>query len=188
MSIKKKILLIILTLGIILSGVGTAVMLLDFSTFTYNEEVIIGEENLKDITLSYDFDDTGISRIRILNPVSYGRVNNNTTVIMPDENMPEGEIQLELSYNPDYVSPRNLSGEITEYHEHDLNDNLHNVKELEIYTRISAVYRGELEFFMQIYRDSLNDIKNRTVSSYRLAGIEKCVIRVNPKYEKMIVY
>ena len=188
MSIKKKILLVILTLGIILSGVGAAVMVLDFSTFTYNKEVVIGEDNLKNITLSYDFGNADIERIHILHPLGYGRLKNDNVSVIADENMPEGRIQMELSYNPDYISPVRLEGDISEYSEFDLYDNEHTANELCIEILNNGVYRGVLKPFMQMYRDGLNNIKNKTLSSYRLAEIEKCVIRINPKYEQILIY
>lgn len=187
MKTKRKILVVILAVGIFISGAGAAAAFLDFSSFKYNEQVVIGAENLKDATLYYDFDDSQIDQINITNPINYSLSNSKAISVMADENMPEGRIRLELSYNPEEISKINLEGNIIERECLEADD--YKIKRiLQIDVIKNYVYRSDMEIYMNIYSDSLRNLKNRSISSYRLAEVEKCVIRVNPKYEQMIVY
>lgn len=171
----QKVLLGFFAGGILLTGIGTGIALVEYSTLNYGGHKIIGEENLVTNTFTYDWNEKQ-HQVVLLEGFDYHA--SKVTEVIEDPEIPENEIQYEVTYNENRVHPYIWT-----------NDTSGNVQDQEEPLRVGLgleYFRNEFAEFMESKDFILSELKNHTISSYEMTYVTKVVIKVNPETMKSI--
>lgn len=172
----QKILLGLFVLGVLLTGVGTGVAFIEYSSFAYGGTKLVGEEHLITKTLSYEISDN-IDEVLLVS--GYKRYIVNATEVIEDTSIPENEIHYEITYNEKRVQPYIRTSES------DSNDDS---EKSQLKIGLEFKYLGnEFEEFMIIKDEVLSEVKNGIISNYEIQSLSKVLIRVNPKTKVVFV-
>lgn len=165
-----KLFLGVIAAGVLLAGIGTGTALIEYSTFQYGGEIIIGEENFVTETLEYHLDEE-------IEHVFFKRVSasifSGNMELMEDNELQEGVIQCDVTYNKKVMRPF--------LWEDDWNWN--GTKQeggLILGIGIDQI-SDEFVTFMEYKDRILDELKQKKLSSYRTAYVSGIVIRVNPE-------
>lgn len=165
----QKILLVLFVLGVLLTGVGTGVALIEYSSLAYGGTKTIGEEHLITKTLSYEISDK-TEEVILLG--GYKRYIVDVTEVIEDAMIPENEIRYVVTYNEKRIKPYIWTSEA------DSNDR---VKDPQLKIGLEFEYLGnEFEEFMMVKDEVLSDLKNGRISEYEIQSVSKVLIQVNP--------
>lgn len=166
----QKTLLGLFAGGVLLTGIGTGVALVEYSTLKYGGHKNIGEETLVTHTFTYELEETQ-QQLVLLEGFDYNA--SRVTEFIEDSEVPENEIQYVVTYNENRVLPYIWSSETSEA--------VSGKEEpIRIGLGMEYVYNGFAEF-MERKDLILNELKNHTVSTYETTYVTKVVIKVNPE-------
>lgn len=171
----QKVLLGVLAAGVLLTGIGTGVALVEYSTLNYGGQKIIGEGSLVTNTFTYELDEKQKDFI-LLEGFDYNA--SRVTELIEDNGIPKNEIQYEVTYNEKRVHPYIWSSDT---------DESVNTKEEAVRVGLGMEYfRNEFADFMESKDLILNDLKNHTISTYEMTYVTKVLIKVNPETMKSV--
>ena len=173
MTKLKRNLLIVLLLGLIATGIGIGYMLLEFADFSFGETVVLNKDSFKDGTVVFDIKSKEYDRINIFPLPRTGTLDREKYVIEETEDMPEDKIEVTYTYN-ELALDFQESGSIYDYNDED------GSRVLVLDGNFIGSSSYDLEAFLDGYKIFLQDLKNKTLNTYTVSTIEKCVIRVNP--------
>jgi len=170
----QKVLLGVFAAGVLLSGIGTGIAFVEYSTLAYGGHKMIGEENLVTKTYVYELKDLS-DRIQILDDFDY--YSSRVTTLVEDSTVPEKEIQYQVTYNEKRVRPYIWSHESVD----------HGNEESLLQIGLEMEYeRNEFEEFMEVKDAVLNELKQNAISSYEIIYVTDVVIKVHPETMKMM--
>lgn len=174
----NMIMAVIFLCGILLVGIGAGVAFGEYSALEYGGEKEIGIGERKEITLEQKIV-TGKKAKKTILYNHYG----DDYELKQDKKVPEGIVRYEITYDSKHVQPEL---QYTDYSEVGYNDD-ETIKnfEGELFI-VSHRTVNEMELFMELKDEALNDLKNGKISSYLYNPVEKVVVRVNPKTMKYI--
>lgn len=159
--------------GVLLTGVGTGIALVEYSSLAYAGVKQIGEEKL--VTRELDFKlEEGMERVRIVR--NHWDMADCETDIEEDETVPAGIVRYVVTYNPETV-------EVSLGFETDDEDKGY------VYLNLQRRYRGdEFAMFMESKDQVLEELKDRKVSSYHVAYVTGVTIKANPETMPYLEY
>ncbi len=165
----QKLLIGVFIGGVLLSGIGTGMAFVEYSTLSYGGQKIIGEENLVTKTLTYELSEDH-NEVIILENYSYWT--SHVTEVVEDPEVSKREIQYEITYNEKMVRPFLWTDE-------SLNSETKKIDTVRI--GLSIEYFGD-EFgeFMKNKDMVLNELKQNKISSYVRNHVTDVVIRIHP--------
>lgn len=171
----QKILLGVFAGGVLLTGIGTGMALVEYSTLNYGGQKIIGEENLVTKTLEYELEE---DQKEIILGRSYSQRADLVTEVVEDVKVPEYVVQYEVTYNGKRIRPFLISENSEEYM---------GIKDGPIRVRLGFNYFGDsFGEFMENKDIILNDLKNHTISSYDTNYVTKVQIKVHPNTMELL--
>lgn len=165
----QKILAGIFLSGVLIGGVGTGIAMVEYSSLTYGGEKLIGGDSLVTKSLDYNFEpDRGTLEVGDLRYWGRGQ----TQEIEVDNSVPAGTVRFEVTYNERAISPKLV---FTPYEE----EEERTPKKLG-YLHLTASYHdNEFALFMENKDGILEELKQRKISSYKMAYITDVKIKVN---------
>ncbi len=161
--------------GVLLTGIGTGIALVEYSTLNYGGHKIIGDDYLVTNTFTYEIDEN-YSESVILEGFDYNV--SRVTEFIENSDIPKNEIQYEVTYNTNKVRPYIWSNEST--------DVVQNKNESLRIGLGMEYFRNEFADFMESKDLILSELKNHTISSYEMTYVTKVVINVNPEMMESI--
>lgn len=177
----QKVLIGIFLTGVLLTGVGTGMALGEFSSLSYGGKKIIGEEDL--VTKEMDFEIPMDDKTVILAYQGYRERWKGS--LIEDTSVPEGTIRFQVTYNEKVVEPylhyrEYEEEEMTEKEQEEMSDTkAEDIIIGELY--LTYDYKGnEFELFMENKNKILEDLKQKSLSSYEIPHIIEVTVRVNP--------
>lgn len=171
----QRIFIGILTVGVLLTGIGTGTALIEYSSFEYGGEMIVGREHLVTETLEYHLD-TEIKNLRLEQRFPSYLLRN--AELVEEAGLPERVIQYEITYNEEMVHPF--------LWEDDWNQN-GKPREESLWLGIGLEYLSDDFVAFMEYKDQiLDDLKQKKISSYRTNYVTNIVIKVNPVTREQI--
>ena len=168
-NIQKK-LLGMFAGGVLLTGIGTGIALVEYSTLSYGGHKIIGEDKLVTDTFIYELEDIG-NEVVLLEGFDYNA--SHLTEVIEDSSIPSDEIQYEVTYNANRVRPyiwSNGESDSVSRHEESLRVGLG-----------MDYFRNDFADFMESKDLILSELKNHTVSTYESTYVTNVVIKLNPE-------
>lgn len=172
MKKMNQILLATFLLGILLTGIGCGVAILEYSSFEYEGEKIIGQGQETTKTLECQIP-TGKKAKKTL----ISNCQEQHMKLVEDKKVPKGMVYYDVSYNPDYVEP------ILSYESYEEDEPLDYEGQLHLW---SNDQKDDFVIFMEEKDQILQDLKDHKVSSYKLETWKKVTIRVHPETIKYI--
>lgn len=159
--------------GVLLGGVGAGIALVEYSSFSYGGEKLIGYENL--VTDHFDFQFDPEKGVIVADAGYWGE--RTQTRLMADESVPENVVRYEVTYNKKQIEPfldfvpaqEGISGFQEAEHKQGMIEFL-----------VSS-QGSDLEVFMECKDELLKEIKEKKISSYDMAYITKINVLVNPE-------
>lgn len=103
------ILLCVFGMGVLLGGAGTGIAIEEYSSLTYQGEVLLGGENLVTEELDYDFSEGGYESV-LLSYCHWGDEKRDS-LLVEDESVPVGTVRYVVTYNEALVRPRLIGWE-----------------------------------------------------------------------------
>lgn len=171
----QKILLGVFATGVLLTGIGTGMAFVEYSTLAYGGQKIVGKEHLVTKTLTYKLEDSK-EEILLLEGLDYHA--SRVTELMEDSTIPKNEIQYHVTYNEKRVRPYLWSNE---------SDTFESTKEEPMRIGLGLEYENnEFEEFMEVKDIVLNELKQNTISSYEIVYVSDVMIKVHPETMEMI--
>lgn len=162
----QKILIGAFLCGVLLTGVGTGVAMVEYSSLVYAGEKQIGEENIKTVELDFKLAED-VEKVVLVN--DYWSQRSRKGNIEEDADVPERTVRYVVTYNPKTVEVHlafERDGEI----------------ESKGYLNLRGEYCGnDFAMFMESKDQILKDLREKRVSSYDIAYITDIKIKVNPK-------
>lgn len=176
----QKILISTLLGGVLLGGIGTGVALVEYSSFAYAGEKIMGEENL--VTREIDFKFEPEKGKLVVVHEYWGRINY-PDVLEEDGTVPEGVVRYVVTYNP---RTTDVALSFDTYNQEEVEEGEVQADTESIspqgYLSLQIRYVGNnFEMFMQSKDEILKELKQRRISSYNIAYVTDVRIKVNPK-------
>lgn len=175
----QKILIGLFLGGVLLGGIGTGVGLLEYSSFAYGGERLLGEEHLVTENLDFSFDLDGQTLILGGGYHVDEEVLGN---LMADNTVPAGTVRYEVTYNKEELTPV-LSFEAYEEPEPEAEERMDGETGCKGILYLTARYQGGSSDFRLIMENKdqfLEDLKQKKISSYDVACITDVKIKVNP--------
>lgn len=167
----NMIMVAIFLCGILLVGIGTGVAFGEYSALEYGGEKEIDISERREITLEQKIV-TGKKAKKTILYNHYG----DDYELKEDKKVPEGIVRYEVTYDSKHVQPEL---QYTDYSEVKYSEE-ETYYEGELYI-VSHRTVNEMELFMELKDEALNDLKNGKISSYLYNPVEKVVVRVNPR-------
>lgn len=166
----QKVFMGILAAGVLIAGIGTGTALIEYSTLRFGGEKIIGEENLITKTLEYHLEDEN-QEILLRRMYSYDFHGN--MEVLEEADVPEHVIQYEVTYNEEKVRPFLWDDEW---------EQSESEEEKGAMLRIGLEYlTDDFQTFMECKDQILDDLKEKTISSYRTSYVTSVIVKINPK-------
>lgn len=185
--------------GVLLGGIGTGIAIGEFSGLEYKGDVMIGEENL--ITKEFCYNFSAPDGEDVLLSYCYWGDERKDSLLVEDESVPVGEIRYVVTYNEKMVRPRLVSWEQELEDEEwitaeDSREAVFEVEEVDELEEESASekkrrrvvlelrnnwYGNEFDAMMRNKDQILEDLKEKKLGSYEIAGITDVEVRVNPE-------
>lgn len=103
------ILLCVFGMGVLLGGAGTGIAIEEYSSLTYQGEVLLGGENLVTEELDYDFSEGGYESV-LLSYCHWGDEKRDS-LLVEDESVPAGTVRYVVTYNEALVRPKLIGWE-----------------------------------------------------------------------------
>lgn len=174
----QKILIGLFLGGVLLGGIGTGVGLLEYSSFTYGGEKLLGEEHLVTENLDFSFDLDGQTLILGGGYHVDEEVLGN---LETDSAVPAGTVRYEVTYNQEELMPV-LRFEEFEEPEDTMPETLEKPAcKGTLY--LTVRYQGGSSDFRLLMENKdrfLEELKQKKISSYDVAYITDVKIKVNP--------
>lgn len=166
----QKILIGVFAAGVLLTGIGTGVAFVEYSTLTYGGQKIIGEEHLATKTLTYKLEDFK-EEVILLEGLDYHA--SHVTELMEDATVPKNEIQFQVTYNEKRVRPYLWSNE---------SESFESTEEDPMRIGLGIEYeRNEFAEFMEVRDIVLNELKQNTISSYEIIYVTDVLVKAHPE-------
>lgn len=102
-------LLSVFGIGVLLGGIGTGIAIGEYSSLTYQGEVLLGGENLVTEELDYDFSEGGYESV-LLSYCHWGDEGRDS-LLVEDETVPAGMVRYVVTYNKALVRPKLIDWE-----------------------------------------------------------------------------
>lgn len=152
--------------GVLLTGVGTGVAMVEYSSLAYAGVKQIGEENL--VTRELDFKlEEDMEKITLVR--SYWNGGKKDIKVEEDETVPVGVVRYAVTYNPETADAA-------------LEFEIDGVNEGHGYLYLQTEYYGDdFAMFMESKDRILEELKEKKISSYHVAYITGVTIKVNPE-------
>lgn len=172
--------------GILLGGIGTGVAFVEYSSFAYAGEKQIGQESLVTKELDFSFHPEK-GKIKLV----YDYWDRKCVEDGPelDETVPEGVVRYVVTYNPKTIEP---SLEFESYEEEGQGSGTSAESEEEKIQGYLLLRNydisDELEVFMEGKDEFLKELKQRQISSYRVAYVTEIKIQVNPNTAPYLIH
>lgn len=172
---RKKILLGVFLMGILLVGIGTGIAFGEYSSFSYVGETVIGQDGASEVETLECSISLGEKKTRILDYAMH----DDSCSLVEDKTLKDGQVRIEVVYNPDYVVPH------IDYTRNDPSMYEDEYEYEDTYNGEICVYAdrtmGEFEVFMKYKDKLLNDLKNKMIGSYYLDAIASVTVKANAK-------
>ena len=192
--------------GVLLTGVGVGVALIEYSSLQYGGEKLRSGDTLDTKVLEFQMPEDG-SRI-VLGELQRADLNR-VSELVEDPAVPEGVLRYEVTYNPSLVEPylyfeeyepvevpeEPVKTELTNEEEppSDTDTRIENAEETEREAvpagnlRLCLDYAGDdFKIFMENKDMILQDLKAGVISSYRSVYVTEIKIQVHPKTRKYL--
>lgn len=174
----QKILSGIFVGGVLLGGIGTGVALVEYSSLAYAGERRLGEENL--ITQNMDYVFIPEEEEVLIIDSYWGEED---CRIESDEEVPEGIIRYEITYNEKAVKPRLNFWEAEEAEEESDQITMEEQqKRRKTFLQLHVRYiNSDFATLMTCKDEILRELKNKRIYTYDMAYVTKLRIKVNPE-------
>lgn len=186
--------------GMLLGGIGTGIAIGEYSGLEYQGEVMLGEESLVTKEFYYNFSES--DEENVLLSYCYWGDEKKESLLVEDEAVPVGEVRYVVTYNEEMVRPKLICWE------QEMEDGEWKIAEDAEDVRKAAEdegggseeepasekkrrrvllelrnnwYGNELDVVMRNKDRILEDLKEKKIGSYEVAGITEVEIRVNPE-------
>ena len=179
----QKVLIGIFLSGVLLSGIGTGIVVQEFSSLGYGGRKLIGTEDL--VTKEMDFTLPMDGKTVILGYHGYGRDWEGSLVESREEQNQEsqpweGQSHEEQNQPEQIREEQNQEGQPQEGETAEDSQNKEPVYGGELY--LETRYKGnDFELFMENKDRILEELKQKKLSSYDIAYITEITIKVNPE-------
>lgn len=166
---RYKVMAGLLVGGILLAGVGSGIAFAEYSEFEYGGEKTL--ENSEYITKTLDYK---VPKDMIKNQVVHMDIPDHywSQTVEEDASVPKDSIRIEVEYLTDQ---KDITPQMNEQIMTDIGSNM---KYLQL---DCGYYYRDMHDFMRGKDIVLADLKNHTLSDYKMDGIQKIRIFINPK-------
>lgn len=189
MSLRKnyrKILLLILAIGVLLCGIGTGVAISEYSSFEYLGEKTVGGDELKTDTLEETLyrGENGDAKVNVR---SYGSDGQEMT-LETSKKVPKDQIQFVVEYNSENVQDIHIDKEeYMEYDDYTAEDgNPENRRYVTYYVSPVTTDQNEFASFMHYKDEILQNIKEKRFYNYTYKTIQSVKVVVNPANKDVV--
>lgn len=160
--------------GILMGGVGAGIAVLEYTSFSYGGEILVGEEYL--VTKELDFElPEGEDKV-VLARNQFSR--DNLWQLKEDETVPEDVLCYQVTYNQKELEPFLELESVKEMPEDGPEEEaICGVLNL----AADYYYNDNIEEMMNYKDQFLKDLKQKKFSTYRMEYITQVTIRINPK-------
>lgn len=156
--------------GVLLTGIGTGIAFVEYSTLNYGGHKLIGEEDLVIDTFTYQWEEENMDLV-LLDDFDYHA--SRVTELVEDTQIPKNEIQYEVTYNENRVRPYIWASKAEE-------STMSQEEPVHIGLEMDYL-RNELADFMESKDLILSELKKHTISSYEIPYVTKVLVKVNPE-------
>ncbi len=174
----QKIMLGVFCGGVLLTGIGTGVAVVEFSSLAYGGERMIGETRMETKTLEAEIDpDAGVWHLSDSYPWSA------EISMQTDESVPENTVRLVVTYNEARFTPEVQAAVYTDEY---VDENGDTVEEKYPVLELYGIWKDqdEMKLFMEVKDQFLADLKEGKLPSFREPEyVERVEILVNPANE-----
>lgn len=161
--------------GVLLTGIGTGVALVEYSSFAYAGEKLIGADNLEIREIDFKFEPEQ-GKIVIVHGYWDRKVKGN--ILEEDDSIPEGTIRYVVTHNPDMA-------DVALHYE----ENPERERGIQGYLNLQIRYIGDdWKVFLESKDEILKELKQKQIASFDVAYITDVKIKVNPKTIPLLEY
>lgn len=167
----RKILLAAFLVGVLISGVGTGIALVEYSSMTYEGVRVLGEDRMVTRNLDYRIEEDGGGVLLLKLNRYMTRYLSSEAELTEDPSIPVGTLRYQITYNEDLIVPE-LNFVPSEEEESGCMGELH----------LSFWQYGDgMDLILENKDKILEDIKQRRFARYDVANVSRVVILANPE-------